>query len=111
MGRARDGRATPHAVTRLAIAPVAADPDVARRPVAGHPYTGWTRCDDDAACLHEHAAEVGRPVPSVTLHAVRPDAAVIAHYAELGLERCIVILPPRADALPMLREWAGLVPR
>ena len=59
--------------------------------------------------LTQHAAEVGRPVPSVTLHAVRPDAGVLAHYAELGLERCILILPPHADALPTLREWAGLV--
>jgi probable F420-dependent oxidoreductase len=61
--------------------------------------------------LAEHSAEVGKPVPTVTLHAVRPDAGVLSHYAELGLERCILILPPHADALPTLREWAGLVPR
>jgi probable F420-dependent oxidoreductase len=61
--------------------------------------------------LTDHSAEVGKPVPSVTLHAVRPDAGVLAHYAELGLERCILILPPHADALPTLREWAALVPK
>jgi alkanesulfonate monooxygenase SsuD/methylene tetrahydromethanopterin reductase-like flavin-dependent oxidoreductase (luciferase family) len=61
--------------------------------------------------LADHAAEVDKPVPSVTLHAVRPDAGVLAHYAEIGLERCILILPPHADALPTLREWAGLVSR
>ena len=61
--------------------------------------------------LADHAAEVAKPVPSVTLHAVRPDAGVLGHYAELGLERCILILPPHADALPTLREWADLVPR
>jgi probable F420-dependent oxidoreductase len=60
--------------------------------------------------LADHAAEVGRPAPSVTLHAVRPDAEVISHYAELGLERCILILPPLADALPTLHEWSGLIP-
>jgi alkanesulfonate monooxygenase SsuD/methylene tetrahydromethanopterin reductase-like flavin-dependent oxidoreductase (luciferase family) len=77
--------------------------------------TGWMpmpskqKIGERLADLAEHAAEVGRPVPSVTLHAVRPDAGVINHYAELGLQRCIVILPPHADALPTLREWAGLV--
>jgi probable F420-dependent oxidoreductase len=76
--------------------------------------TGWMpmpsqrKIGDRLADLRDHAAEVGKPVPSVTLHAVRPDAGVLSHYAELGLERCIVILPPLADALPTLREWAGL---
>ncbi|HVT64915.1 MAG TPA: LLM class F420-dependent oxidoreductase [Mycobacteriales bacterium] len=59
--------------------------------------------------LRDYAAEVGKPEPAVTLHAVRPDAAVLGHYAEIGLERCILILPPHTDALPTLREWAGLV--
>ncbi|HEX3707561.1 MAG TPA: LLM class F420-dependent oxidoreductase [Mycobacteriales bacterium] len=77
--------------------------------------TGWipmpstTSFGERLADLRAHAHEVGRPVPSVTLHAVRPEAGVIAHYAEYDIERCIVILPPHADTLPTLREWAGLV--
>jgi alkanesulfonate monooxygenase SsuD/methylene tetrahydromethanopterin reductase-like flavin-dependent oxidoreductase (luciferase family) len=74
------------------------------------PMPSKQKVGDRLAELAEHAAEVGRPVPRVTLHAVRADAGVLAHYAELGLERCILILPPHADALPMLREWAGLIP-
>jgi probable F420-dependent oxidoreductase len=59
--------------------------------------------------LAQIAADAGKPVPSVTLHAVRPDADVLAHYASLGVERAIMILPPQADVLPVVREWAGLV--
>jgi probable F420-dependent oxidoreductase len=59
--------------------------------------------------LAELAAEAGKPMPSVTLHAVRPDAGVLSHYASMGVERAVLILPPRADALPIVREWAGLV--
>jgi alkanesulfonate monooxygenase SsuD/methylene tetrahydromethanopterin reductase-like flavin-dependent oxidoreductase (luciferase family) len=79
--------------------------------------TGWMpmpakrKIGERLTDLAEHSAEVGKPVPSVTLHAVRPDAGVLSHYAELGLERCILILPPHADALPTLRAWADLVPR
>jgi probable F420-dependent oxidoreductase len=61
--------------------------------------------------LAELASEAGKPTPSVTLHAVRPDADVIAHYAETGIERAVVVLPPREDALPVIHEWARLVPR
>jgi hypothetical protein len=59
--------------------------------------------------LAEIAAEAGKPVPSVTLHAVRPDAGVLAHYASLGVERAVLILPPDADVLPLISKWAGLV--
>jgi probable F420-dependent oxidoreductase len=72
------------------------------------PMPSTQKIGDRLAALEQHAAEVGRPAPSVTLHAVRPDAGVIGHYAELGIERCIVILPPREDALPVVREWAAL---
>jgi len=60
------------------------------------------------AVLAEIAAEVGRPVPSVTLQAVRPDAAVLGHYASMGVERAVVILPPMPDVLPVVREWSAL---
>jgi probable F420-dependent oxidoreductase len=57
--------------------------------------------------LADLAADVGRPVPSVTLHAVRPDHAVLEHYASLGVERAVVILPSVPDVLPVVREWAS----
>ena len=78
--------------------------------------TGWMpmpskqKIGERVTELQEHAASVGKPVPSVTLHAVRADAGVLSHYAELGLERCILILPNVADALPLVREWATLIP-
>jgi probable F420-dependent oxidoreductase len=77
--------------------------------------TGWLpmpskrKLSERLAELADLAAAAGKPVPSVTLHAVRPDAEVLAHYASLGVERAVVILPPLADVLPVVREWAGLV--
>jgi probable F420-dependent oxidoreductase len=76
--------------------------------------TGWLpmpsqqKFSERLAELADIAAAAGKPVPSVTLHAVRPDAGVLGHYASLGVERAVLILPPRADALPVIREWAGL---
>jgi probable F420-dependent oxidoreductase len=76
--------------------------------------TGWMpmpsvqRFSERLAALADVAAEAGRPVPSVTLHAVRPDAGVLGHYASMGVERAVLILPPAADVLPVIREWAGL---
>jgi probable F420-dependent oxidoreductase len=77
--------------------------------------TGWMpmpskqKFGERLAELADLAAEADKPTPSVTLHAARPDAGVLAHYAELGIERAVLILPPRADALPVVREWSGLV--
>jgi hypothetical protein len=59
--------------------------------------------------LTEIAEAAGKPTPSITLHAVRPDPGVIGHYASMGVERAVLILPPLSDALPMVREWASLV--
>jgi probable F420-dependent oxidoreductase len=76
--------------------------------------TGWMpmpspqRFSERLAALAEIAAEGGKPVPSVTLHAARPDPAVLGHYAELGIERAVLIQPPAQDALPVIREWAPL---
>jgi hypothetical protein len=33
---------------------------------------------------------------------------VLGHYASMGVERAILILPPLVDALPVIREWAEL---
>lgn len=77
--------------------------------------TGWLpmpsqrKFSERLAELADIAAEAGKPVPSVTLHAVRPDAGVLAHYASMGIERAVLILPPVADVLPVVRELAGLV--
>jgi probable F420-dependent oxidoreductase len=77
--------------------------------------TGWMpmpsaqKFGERLAALAEIAAEAGKPVPSVTLHAVRPDAGVLAHYAAMGVERAVLILPPSPDVRAIVREWAGLV--
>ena len=55
------------------------------------------------------AHEAGKPVPSVTLYWVKPDADVLAHYATMGIERAVMLLPFQPDVLPVIREWAGLV--
>lgn len=76
--------------------------------------TGWMpmpsrrKFSERLAMLAEVASAAGKPVPPVTLHAVRPDAGVLGHYASMGVERAVLILPPQADALPVIRGWAGL---
>jgi len=77
--------------------------------------TGWLpmpsrqKFSERLAELADIAAEAGKPVPSVTVHAARPDAAVLAHYASLGVARAVLMLPSQADVLPVITEWAGLV--
>jgi probable F420-dependent oxidoreductase len=76
--------------------------------------TGWMpmpstqKFSERLADLGEIAAAAGRPVPGVTLHAVRPDAGVLGHYASLGVERAVLILPPLPDVLPVIRDWTRL---
>jgi probable F420-dependent oxidoreductase len=57
--------------------------------------------------LAEVAAEAGKPTPPVTVYIVRPDRAVVDHYAELGIERCVFLLPTRGDAVAAVRDLAG----
>jgi probable F420-dependent oxidoreductase len=61
------------------------------------------------ATLQEIAAEAGKPVPTVTLTAVRPDRGVLDHYAEMGVERAVMMLPFGPDVLPTIAEWSKLV--
>ena len=61
------------------------------------------------ATLAEVAAEAGKPVPPVTMYLVRPDRGVVEHYAELGIERAVFLLPTRGDAVSALRDLAGKV--
>lgn len=51
------------------------------------------------ALLGRLAAEQGRPRPSVTAYAVRPNRDVLDHYADLGLERSVVMLEDESDAM------------
>jgi hypothetical protein len=58
------------------------------------------------------ADERGRPAPSVTVFAGRPDEAVLEHYAAAGIDRCVLMLPPQpaTEVIPRLdryRELAG----
>jgi len=66
---------------------------------------------DRLATLARLADEAGKPMPPVTMYWARPDAGVLDHYASLGVERTIMLLPFEADVMPTLREWAKLVNR
>jgi hypothetical protein len=59
--------------------------------------------------LKEVADAAGKPVPPVTLYLVRPDRDVVAHYAEMGVERVVFLLPTRGDAVAAVRDLAGKV--
>jgi probable F420-dependent oxidoreductase len=61
------------------------------------------------ARLRELAAEAGRDTPDVTMYAVRADRAVLDHYAEAGVERCVVMLPPRGDTVAAVTSLATTV--
>jgi probable F420-dependent oxidoreductase len=77
--------------------------------------TGWMpmpsqqKFGERLAELAEIAEAAGKPTPSVTLTAVRPDRGVIDHYAGMGIERAVVILPFVDDVLPVIESWSGLV--
>jgi probable F420-dependent oxidoreductase len=77
--------------------------------------TGWLpmpmpeKFGDRLAKLQELADEAGKPVPSVTVQGVRPDAGVIEHYESHGVERCIFLLSARQDPVETINSWQGLV--
>jgi probable F420-dependent oxidoreductase len=73
------------------------------------PMPSTTKLADRLVTLREMASAAGRPVPPVTMYAVRPDRAVVDHYAELGIERCVFLLPPRGDAVAALADIARKV--
>jgi probable F420-dependent oxidoreductase len=64
---------------------------------------------DRLATLAELAHDAGKPVPGVTMYWSRPKREILDHYAELGVERTVMLLPFEADVMPTLREWAKLV--
>jgi probable F420-dependent oxidoreductase len=57
--------------------------------------------------LTEVAAEAGKPVPPVTVYLVRPDRDVLAHYASMGVERAVMLLPTRGDAVAAVGDIAA----
>ncbi len=74
------------------------------------PMRGRTPLGDRIQQLQSMAADAGRnPIP-VTAFGALPRPEVIAHYADIGVERCILWLPPvsQAQALPHLERYAEL---
>jgi probable F420-dependent oxidoreductase len=62
---------------------------------------------DRLAELQRLADAAGKPAPPVTLYLVRPDREVVEHYANLGIERVVFLLPTRGDAIGALRQIAA----
>jgi probable F420-dependent oxidoreductase len=73
------------------------------------PMPSREKLADRLVTLRDMAADAGRPVPAVTLYLVRPDRDVVAHYADLGVERVVFLLPTRGDAVTAVRDLAGKV--
>src|SRR5207248_6781643 len=59
------------------------------------PMPSQDKLADRLAKLRDLAAEAGKPAPATTMYLVRPDRGVIDHYAELGIERAVFLLPTR----------------
>ena len=61
--------------------------------------------------LQRMAADAGRGQVPVTIFGVRPDAAVVQHYAEIGVTRCVFPLPsaPSETVLPLLDRQAEVI--
>ncbi len=74
------------------------------------PISGRGQVTDRIAELQRRASEQGRDAIPVTIYACRPDADVVRHYGESGVDRCVFMLPsrPAEDVLPLVREWAAL---
>jgi alkanesulfonate monooxygenase SsuD/methylene tetrahydromethanopterin reductase-like flavin-dependent oxidoreductase (luciferase family) len=73
------------------------------------PMPSKVKFADRLAALAAVAAESGKPVPPVTLYLVRPDRDVLAHYASMGVDRAVFLLPTRGDAVGAVRDIAGKV--
>jgi probable F420-dependent oxidoreductase len=75
------------------------------------PGRGQVPLGQGTAELQRLAAERGRERIPVTVFGARPEAEVIEHYAESGVDRCAFWVPPApADqVLPLLDRYADLV--
>jgi len=75
------------------------------------PGRNQTPLSERIKTLQEMAAAAGRgPIP-VTVFGAPARPEVISHYAEIGVERCILWVPsqPAAEVLPHLDRYASLV--
>jgi probable F420-dependent oxidoreductase len=70
------------------------------------PMPSQDKLADRLATLAHMAEASGKPVPGVTLYLVRPDRDVVAHYASMGVERAVFLLPTRGDAVGAVHEIA-----
>jgi probable F420-dependent oxidoreductase len=65
--------------------------------------------------LRQRAAKAGRDMKtiSVSVFGAKPDEADLARYAEAGVTRSILRLPPdgRDVVLPLLDQWSKLIPK
>jgi probable F420-dependent oxidoreductase len=73
------------------------------------PMPSQEKLADRLVKLRELADAAGKPVPAVTLYLVRPDREVVAHYASMGVERAVFLLPTRGDAVSAVRDIATKV--
>jgi probable F420-dependent oxidoreductase len=73
------------------------------------PMPSREKLADRLTTLAQMAEASARPVPDVTLYLVRPDREVIAHYAAMGVERAVFLLPTRGDAVGAVRQIANTV--
>ncbi len=74
------------------------------------PGRGSVKLGEGTARLRELAAERGRPAIPVTVFGARPDPAVIAHYAEAGVDRVLFSVPSveAAEAFKLLDTYANI---
>ena len=70
------------------------------------PMPSREKLADRLTLLAQMAEESAKPVPGVTLYLVRPDRDVVAHYASMGIERAVFLLPTRGDAVGAVRDIA-----
>ena len=73
------------------------------------PMPSKQRLADRLETLTRLAGDEGAPTPPVTMHLVRPDRDVVAHYSDLGVQRCLFVLPTRGDAVGAVRDIAKQV--
>ena len=74
------------------------------------PGRGTVTLGEGTTRLQKLAQERGRPPIPVTVFGARPDPAVIAHYAEAGVDRVLFRLPSigTAEALTLLDTYANI---
>ncbi|HEX9420615.1 MAG TPA: LLM class flavin-dependent oxidoreductase, partial [Methylomirabilota bacterium] len=65
--------------------------------------------------LRERAAKAGRDMKTIStsVFGAKPDAGMLETYAQAGITRAILRLPPedRDTVLPLLDQWAKLIKR